>query len=132
MRFRGTILFTGGLAIGVMLGYQLGWSDPRNYVMSDTQSQFSEAAGRGDLNEMKRLYSDGAKINAFPVGGFPAIETAAIHGRSDAVQWLIDRGADVNLASFDTPLDCAESHRGEAQETVEILKLHGAKHYREK
>ena len=126
-----TLIF--GLLIGAVAGH-LYHSRPRSYLRDDVQWQFTEAAERSDINEMKRLHAAGAEIDGWPrekhtEGGFPAIVCAALYGRAGAIQWLIEQGADFNVvAATDTPLDCAEYHLREAQKAVDILKSHGAKH----
>jgi hypothetical protein len=120
----------GGL-LGALGGYWFASQQPRSYIRPGLQWQFSEAAGRGDINELKRLYARGAVINAEPssgyISGFPALVTAAIGGHSEAVRRLIENGADVNLSPNDTPLACAQYRLQDTQKVIEILTAHGAK-----
>ena len=91
-----------------LLGVKYSENQPRGYLHPDLQWRFSEAASRGDLNQMKRLFEQGAQINAEPFdgafSGFPALVCAASGGHSETVEWLIANGADVNLSPNDTPL----------------------------
>ena len=99
------------------------------------QDQFAEACRWGDTGTMERLYVAGASPT-WPAGfhgpgepHFPPIFSAAEHGRPEAVQWLIDHGADINERVADgwNPLGAALIHLKETQQTVDILKSHGAK-----
>ena len=104
------------------------------------QGTFTEACRWGDTETMAKLYVAGA----FPNGRFPGPEgptgyppdpplyQAAMFGSYHAVEWLIDHGARVNSVvdegdSLWSPLDEAEDHLKKAQQTVDILKAHGAK-----
>ena len=117
--------------VGFGSGYWFASKQPRNYIHPDLQWQFSEAAARGDMRELERLHARGAQVNATPdsghVSGFPALVVAAGAGHSEAVRWLIDKGADVNLSPNDTPLECARYRLEETQKTIDILTARGAK-----
>jgi hypothetical protein len=118
-------------------GFWYGLQQPRNYLRSGVQWQFSEAASRGDVSEMQRLHSLGAEIDGIPEESFyqgvRAIEYAALTGQPRAVRWLIDNGANVTTAyTPDTPISLAEDHLKDAEESVSILKASGAKHWNEK
>ena len=99
------------------------------------QSEFIDACRHGDIRAMDRLYLAGASPKA--VAGiygpgeplFPPIIEAAEAGRPEAVRWLIDHGADINIWVADgwSPLGAAQVKVKEAQQTVEILKSNGAK-----
>ena len=104
------------------------------------QSEFIEACRYGDTGTMDRLYLAGAspKAEAGIYGPgeplFPPIIAAAEEGRPEAVRWLINHGADINdwVADGWSPLGAAQIKVKEAQQTVEILKSHGAKLAHEK
>ena len=117
--------------VGFFLGIKYSENQARGYLHPGLQWRFSEAASRGDLNEMKRLFTQGAQINAEPFNGyfsgFPASVCAASGGHSHVVEWLIENGADVSLSPNDTPLDVATYRLKEAEKTINILKAHGAK-----
>lgn len=106
------------------------------------QGTFTEACRWGDTGTMARLYVAGASPNGRILDGGPEGPTgyppdpplyqAARFGSAQAVQWLIDHGANVNSVvdegdSLWAPLDQAEDHLKQAQRTVDILKAHGAK-----
>ena len=100
----------------------------------EIQFQFIEACRWGDTRSMERLHLAGASATAFaehgggePVG--PPIIEAAEHARPEAVQWLIDHGASVNVWVSDgwSPLGAARTRVKDAQRTLDILNAHGAK-----
>ncbi len=140
---------------GLVAGYRIALIENRSYGASNIQWQFSEAAQRGDVGELKRLHAAGAQINAEPVStmparisasmldtlgylavgrprmarnisGFPALLVAAAGGRLDAARWLIDHGANVNASPNDTPLTAAKYRLEQTQETIKLLKEKGA------
>ena len=120
-------LFVGGLA---------GWK--LRYFAADgpdgVQWQFSDAARRGDIPEMKKLITAGAdplKIPSYADGAVTSatgLFEAALAGEPEAVEFLIERGADVNqVEGTETPLDVAEHRKAQTEKTIMILKQHGAK-----
>ena len=121
----------------VVVAFLLGWFGHRAYS-SDPQSgvqwQFVAAAERGDLASVQQCYSQGARIDAVPVGdggfvfGVPALLQAAGSGRANTVEWLLTHGANPNLKGSDgTPLDAAEYRLAEVTKTLDVLRQHGAK-----
>jgi len=106
------------------------------------QGTFTEACLWGDTQTMARLWPAGASPNGRILDGGPEgptgyppdppLHQAAQFGSANAVQWLIEHGANVNSIvdegdSLWSPLDVAEDHLKQAQRTVDILKAHGAK-----
>ena len=98
------------------------------------QYQFIEACRWGDTRSMERLHLAGASPTAFadygggePIG--PPIIEAADHANPEAVQWLLDHGASPNVWVSDgwSPLGAAQHRLKDAQQTLDILKAHGAK-----
>ena len=133
---RSSIIATLALTVGILIGWNA------RYFAADghdgIQWRFNDAAGRGDLGEMKRLISAGADPLAFPsyadgavTGATPLFE-AASEGEPKAVEFLISHGADVNaVEATETPLDMAEYRRSQADASIKILKAHGAKNLHE-
>ena len=122
--------------IALIIGGIFGWS-ARDYFAAGhkgIQWDLNDAARRGDINEMKRLVSSGANplIEAFDEnigtsGGTPLFE-AASSGEPEAVEFLIQRGADVNIVeATETPLDMARYRRSQADKTITLLVEKGAK-----
>jgi ankyrin repeat protein len=67
------------------------------------------AAAANNVEEVSRLVSVGADVNAKHRLGDTPLHRASYHGHSQVVIELLDRGADIDLKSFggDTPLHCA-------------------------
>lgn len=92
----------------------------------DQQWDLTEAAARGDLAEVKRLYAAGAELDAFPQqegtgGGSPALHEAAAAGHDDVVRFFIERGADLEISFSDcsSPLASALRHPSTAKLLLE-------------
>lgn len=121
----------------VVSSFLLGWFAHRfNSVDLDKgrQWQFGEAAQRGDIREVERLFPGRAHIDDEPsyadgfVFGLPALLQAAGAGEPEAVAWLLAHGADPNRQTSDSwPLAAAEHRLLETTKTIEILKANGAK-----
>jgi len=94
------------------------------------QAVFTRAAYEGDLTRMKVMYALGVKVNepACPYRGcLTPLVAAGWGGHREAIQYLLDRGADVNkTGKFGaTPLMMA-AYSG-SDESIEVLLLRGAK-----
>jgi len=59
--------------------------------------KFTSAAGRGSLDDMEMLLSHGADINAVNEIGLTALHKAQMGGREDAINLLLENGADPNI-----------------------------------
>lgn len=96
---------------------------------STGRSLLQRACKKGDLAEVKSLIERGADANESDFGGFTCLHEAALAGHNDIVEYLIEKGANVNkqaleFGDFETPLmDAAENKH---IETVKILLKHGA------
>ncbi len=97
--------------------------------MPEFTEELYSAAGEGDANEVKRLLSKGAEVNARTRNGETALHSAAISGQTAVAELLLVSGADVNsLNSYgETPLERAVYYIREYsnKETVELLRRHG-------
>jgi len=86
---------------------------------------------------MQKLLSSGADPNAVPVfsmgEGSEPLLAASESAQPDAVSLLLENGAKANPLGYEgeTPLDNAEYAKKRAEKTIEILKAHGGKTYRE-
>lgn len=55
------------------------------------------SAGQGYLDDLKLLLSHGAGVNATVGPGLTALHSARIHGRKDAAEFLLEKGADPSI-----------------------------------
>ena len=124
--------------IFLIAGLVLGWVAHSSTIEDGPQFQFVDAAERGDISEMKRLKSSGVDPLANPFYsdmndyGSPAVVAAALAGEAEALELLLEWGANPNeWGSTETLLDMAIHKRDEAQESVDLLKSHGAKRLRD-
>lgn len=85
------------------------------------------AARDGNLDGVKRLLANGAKIDACSNKQWTALHLAAWHGKLDAANALIDAGADINAIGDNsrTPLMLAKQFG--TPEMVALLQRRGAK-----
>jgi len=100
-------------------------------VRAEAQARLWEAAGTGNLADAKAALEAGADLNALDTrtnqNGRTALNYAAEKNQAAMIQWLIDRGAEVNRANNTgfTPLHhAAESGSPAAAEM--LLKLGAA------
>jgi ankyrin repeat protein len=121
------------LFVTLFTGIVAGWAI-RDMIGGRAQFELNDAAGRGDLREMKRLVSRGADPLAEAYdkstgqGGGTPLFAAAANGEAEAVEYLIQSGANVNtVEATETPLDMASYRRKQAEKTISILMAHGAK-----
>ncbi len=133
-----TVRNLGLISIGVLTGI-LVWSSLHNSgsgIYNDSRSgiqwQFSDAAARGDIQQMEKLYAAGASIDAVPmddaVSGMRALQAAATRGEARSVKWLLDHGADPNKHESDTnPYLSAQYRMEQSSKVMELLVEHGAK-----
>jgi ankyrin repeat protein len=89
-----------------------------------------EAAAAGDIAAMERALSTGeATLSAYSGDGWTALHLAAAFGTPEAVQWLIDHGAQVGQVSKNPqqnqPLHAALA-LGRNPQTIRILLAAGA------
>src|SRR5947209_1360425 len=62
----------------------------------DLQGKLSDAAGTGDVSQIKELLREGANADAYSGDHFPPLFLAAEHGHLEAVRLLLDNGANPN------------------------------------
>jgi hypothetical protein len=76
-------------------------------VLTQQKRIFRDAAKAGGLEKLKRLHAEHSDIESTSNYGMTALHSAAKHGRFDAVQWLIEHGANPSIKhnGGKTPLD---------------------------
>ena len=86
---------------------------------------------------VRALLDSGLPVDTRGWSNFTPLDQAAMHGRTETVRLLIDRGADLHDCAFDedgpTPLDCAiwgirnnRAEDGDYPGTVQALLAAGA------
>ena len=84
-------------------------------------------AESGEVEELSRLFSNGAHVNARNKHGMTPLMKAAYEGHAQMVRALLERGADPNLARNDKFTALALAAFFGHTETVKILIAHGAR-----
>ena len=89
-RVYGTIL--------VLIAAVIGFNGCKRTINPALTDQFVKAAYEGDLAKVKKLYDEGADINAESKANYDttALVTAANSGKIEVVKFLLDKGVDVN------------------------------------
>jgi len=97
--------------------------------MTSFAQELWDAAWDGDLGLIEDCLKRGAEINA-RVNGSTALEAAAYHGKTEACEFLLARGADADVAhepTGETVLHQTITKRGEERtRIVELLVAAGA------
>src|SRR5262245_23466808 len=80
-----------------------------DYILEERAIQFTAAACDGNLTKMWMLLWLGADVNMDAPGRGPAIVCAAGDGHTKIVEFLLDRGADINARAKinNTPINVA-------------------------
>ncbi|HKY43907.1 MAG TPA: ankyrin repeat domain-containing protein [Pyrinomonadaceae bacterium] len=84
-------------------------------------------AESGDVDELSRVFMNGAHVNARNDHGMTPLMKAASEGHAQMVRALLERGADPNLARNDKFTALALAAFFGHTETVKILIAHGAR-----
>ena len=84
-------------------------------------------AESGEVDELTRLFANGAHVNARNKHGTTPLMRAASEGQSQMVRALLQRGADPNLARNDKFTALALAAFFGHTETVKVLIAHGAR-----
>jgi Ankyrin repeats (many copies) len=111
-------------AMGLPAAHDYGWI-------------LGQFAALGQTAVVQALLDDGMPVDTRGWSNFTPLDQAAMHGRTDTVRLLIDRGADLYDCAFDedgpTPLDCAlwglhnnHADDGDHPGTVQALLAAGA------
>jgi hypothetical protein len=62
----------------------------------DINSDFRNAASKGNITSMKALLNKGVEVNSRNVNGATALMIASLNGHVETVKFLLSKGADVN------------------------------------
>jgi hypothetical protein len=94
------------------MGTGMGISGSILEVLTRQKRIFRDAATAGGLEKLKRLHAEHSDIESTSNYGMTALHSAAKHGRFDAVQWLIEHGANPSIKhnGGKTPLDETRDH----------------------
>ena len=100
----------------------------KQFTASDAATQeLWSVAESGEVDELGRVFSNGAHVNARNKHGMTALMRAACQGHALMVRSLLERGADPNLARNDKFTALALAAFFGHTETVKILVQHGAR-----
>lgn len=128
---RTTLTLTAILVAAIFVGSALAQDAPAwpaSGASDETIDLFMKAASTGDLKTLNDLINQNPNIvHARAKDGKTALHRAAMVGNTNAVQLLLDRGADVNARDNyrKTPLYYAGIAR--FWKTYKVLKYRGAK-----
>lgn len=88
--------------------------------MTEEEVDFIESAGRGDFENVLKYLEYNIDIDCQDCYGSTALIEAIIHDNIDMINFLLDKGADINREGEDdyTPLDEACAYRNK-----KIIKL---------
>ena len=94
---------------------------------ADVQGELLQAVREGEVEDVLRLLSQGARVDATDSTGETPLHYAATRGKTDIAELLIAHGADVNArdAMDQTPLHYAAIWIG-GTEASQLLIAHGA------
>ena len=93
----------------------------------DAGTPLIAAVLNGDLDIVKVLLQNGAKINKVDASGYTALMWAANLGHIDIAKLLLDNGADVNAEDFTTRTTAFEQAKENGHsDIVKLLRNHGA------
>ena len=105
--------------------------------LKPSEMKIWEAAGNGNIEAVQYHLNKGVDINAKDYKGWTALHHAAWYFHKEAVELLINEGAQINVKSGEeTPLDFIQSQNWESsknqqlkkKEIVELLLKNGGKH----
>lgn len=118
-------VLTGIIIITVAAGSFYGCKRKINPALTD---QFVKASYEGDLAKVKKLYDEGADINAESKANYDttALVTAANSGKIEVVNFLLDKGVDVNQKTSGKSTALSGALLGGHVDMVKLLISKGA------
>ncbi|PSN48140.1 hypothetical protein C0J52_23768 [Blattella germanica] len=93
-----------------------------NSQSSDVNGRLFSAADRGDVKEVEEMLLQGADINFEHCAGTP-LTRAARRGHLECVQFLLDKGVDINLSGKFNCQTCTALHAAASNGHYSIAKL---------
>ena len=124
-----TACFTGN---GDVVEYLMENGVSPDVTMKTGLSPLMYAAGEGHVTIVKALLAKkadtGLSLHGGPFGGYTALHFAALTGRIDVVQMLLDAGADSQARNQEgkTPADCKEDFTGGSHPGIKRADRAGA------
>lgn len=98
---------------------------------NDLRRSLDQVLQYGKIEDLVKLLDEGMDVNQEDFSGRTALQLYAFRGNKEAVQMLLDQGADVNKINMyhdRIPLTALDSAReGKRKNVEEILLAHGAK-----
>ena len=114
----------GFLVTSLIIGYAIH----TNWILRDTP--LIRAVAEDSVQHVKALLDEGVSINerSRMLHHWTPLICAIFHGRTNMARFLVEAGADVNLANRDgeTPLMLSTELRDGANPMVKLLFAHGA------
>ena len=101
------------------------------YVLKSGATRAHRVAANGDLEALKREVDlDPSSIDKADVNGWKPIHEAARGGQTEVIEYLIEKGVDLNERTHDgkgaSPLWWALRNFPDSHPVVKLLKKHGA------
>ncbi len=118
----------------VMLAVYYGQRSMAEFLRQEMESVNGwEAAALGELDTLQEILSKEPELlNAFSPDGFTSLGLAAFFGRTDVLAWLLEQGADPNIAARNAmavrPIHSGAANR-DPETSLTIVRLlvsHGA------
>jgi len=120
-----TLNYRNSLGQGAVLLAQYHRKPEAVKLLLDAGADLSlhEACAAGRLDRIKQLLTDVPRlIDAHSPDGFTPLALAAFFGHAEAAKWLIERGANLDLAASNA-MKVAPLHAAAAGRHVEIVRL---------
>jgi len=95
-----------------------------NLPFEERQRIISKILDDGDIEKFRQIIEQNPDLINAKVRGAPPLQWAALYGHMEIVEFLIEKGVDVNARFYLTPLQCATA-KGH-KEVVEFLVKKGA------
>ena len=94
--------------------------------LNPSEKQLHEAALAGDSEQIQRLVSDGARVDAADADRHTPLMWAAFNGHTAAVRFLLDHGAKLEAKDKNGRTALMFASSGPFEETVKLLLKKGA------